>query len=73
MDQRERVAIMSDHAAGDTSPTVLVAVDRGLVEALLTPEAVAEAERASLGFEDDGERRAWLAGRLGALLGWSSA
>ncbi len=51
----------------DTLPTILVRVDRRLVEQLL-PGAIAEAETLALGFADSAERRTWVAGRLGARL-----
>jgi len=64
---------VTEHAASDTSPTILISVDRKLVEALLTPEVVAEAVQMAQGFEDADERRLWLAGQLGARLGWSTS
>lgn len=51
----------------DTSPAVLVSIDRRLIERLL-PGAIAEAEAVADGFDDDRERQMWIAGRLGALL-----
>jgi hypothetical protein len=42
-------------SALDTSPAILVRVDRRLVE-LLLPGAIAEAEDLALGFEDGDER-----------------
>jgi hypothetical protein len=55
------------HDASDTSPTILVSVDRRLVEQLL-PGAITEAETQAQEFADSWERRSWIAGRLGSQL-----
>jgi len=49
------------------SPTIMVSVDRRLVDELL-PGAIAEAEQLAAGFSDSHDRRAWVAGRLGRRL-----
>jgi hypothetical protein len=57
----------SEFAAGDSSPLILVSIDRRLVEQLL-PGQIADAELRAQGFADSRERRAWIAGRLGVQL-----
>jgi hypothetical protein len=49
------------------APSILVSIDRRIVDRLL-PGAIAEAETLAQGFADTGERRAWVAGRLGVQL-----
>lgn len=51
----------------ETSPAILISVDRRLVEQLL-PGAIAEAEAQAEGFPDSAERTAWIAGRVGIQL-----
>lgn len=48
-------------------PTILVALDRELVERLLEPGAIATAERRAEGFSER-ERWRWIAGHLGARI-----
>ncbi len=61
------LGLVSERAETDTSPSILVSVDRRLVEHLL-PGAIAEAETRAQGFADSWERRVWIAGRLGVQL-----
>lgn len=48
--------------------TILVALDRNLIEQLIGAEVLRDAELRGRAFKDEHERRLWIAGRVGLHL-----